>query len=127
MARVNRTVLTPESCPDVPVELLRVVNDFTQQVSDLLSGGLALDNLDAFTVTVEASALPVAVKNKLRAGRAPSAVLVASAQNLTAAGQPAVSLGSVGWVVAGDQLFVQSISGMTAGNSYRITLLVLGQ
>lgn len=128
MAALTRTVLTKENCPGAPEELLRAFNDFTQQVVSAMSGGLSQENMNSFTVTVELSpeALPFRLANKLRGARAPSAVLVARARDITAQGKPPVSIGAVGWGIAGDQILVNTLSGMTAGTSYSVTLLVQG-
>lgn len=127
-AAVNRVVLTPDECPGVPAPMLRLLNGFMAQVADALAGGLTVPNLSAFTVTVRADAgtLPVRFKNKLRSG-SPAGVLVLSAIDLTAQGQPPASLGSPGWSGSGDQLVIHTFTGAEAGHSYSVTLLVLGQ
>lgn len=112
--------LTTQEYPAVPEGVLRAVNDLSARLEALEAAK------DSFTtsVTVEESALPVRVKNQLRG--APVGVLLVAAQDLTAKGQPPVALGSVGWSAAGGQVLISALAGITAGHSYRLTLLVLG-
>lgn len=114
-------VLTTQEYPTVPEGVLRVVNDLARALGSKTGG----PESSIVTVTVdEAHTFPLRVKSGIRS--TPAGVAVVGARDLTAKGQPPASVGSAAWSASGDTLLVTSVSGITPGHSYRLSLLVLG-
>lgn len=125
--KLTLPALRPDQYPDLPEGFLLSLSSYLSQVQMALTGRLSVkENLAGFfkTVTLDEGSPTLAVKNEL-AG-APSAVLIAQAFDLTAAGRPPVSLGAPAWSTQGEQILIHSVSGMTTGHRYSVTLLVLG-
>jgi hypothetical protein len=126
---VSLPTLLQQEVPGAPEALVRAFNDLSRQLQTLLSGGLTVDNANAFIVTAtlpQDQTFPVRLKNQLQGGKPPVGVLIIRASDKTAKGKPSVSVGTPGWEVSGDNVHLTSISGLTTGHAYELVVLVLG-
>jgi hypothetical protein len=109
--------------------LLRYCNDLNTDCSSILNGGLSLSvNGASFVATVTTSTFPVQIKNQLKSGGKPVGVLLVHALDVTTASSavPAAVSGCPGWQMAGSNVSITAVTGLTSGHRYQLAFLVLG-
>ena len=133
MTTIRQRMLRSE---DFPAELrqaidplLRFANDLNTDCASILNGGMSLAvNGSSFVATVVASTFPVPIRNRLNGGAKPYGVQLVHAVDVTVASTPtpAAVSGCPGWKMAGGNVSITAVTGLTSGHRYELTFLVLG-
>lgn len=118
------------SSPDWFTRFLGDLNNFTETIWSVLNKNITVgDNLDAqvFTFTILAGA--AAINNTQTFTPAikhvPQAVVVGYCADSVAYGAALSTAVYVSWAWTGSQIQIQSITGLTSGHTYTVTLVVL--
>lgn len=137
MAKLNqvRRIITEEFAQadqDMISKLAYIMNNFMEQVVDVVNGNLDMQNLNqqikTIDITVNSAGVPttsdkISYDLKTRV----QGIVCIKAENLTNVNSYPTSSPFISYSENGNLLTVKSISGLQALNKYRLTLLIIGK
>ena len=116
--------------PDWFTRFMSDVNLFTETIWNILNKNVTVsDNIDAYIYTFSLLAGASASNNTATftptISHTPQAVFVGNCVDAAAYSSPLSSAVYCSWTYNGSQIQIQSITGLTSGHTYSITLVVL--
>jgi hypothetical protein len=116
--------------PDWFTRFLGDINSFTETIWNALNRNLTIsDNIDAqvytFTLTAGAGASNNTTTFQTTLKHTPQAVFVGNVLNTTAYAAAPTAAVWASWSFTNPQIAINAITGLTSGQSYQITLVVL--